>query len=131
MRFVRLAFLAAASSLAVACATGTQSSSDRPRGSRNVITQEQLAELPPEYNLYQAIRRLRPGWLRARGPSNMDGAAAIQVFLNNVRVGTADILETRPLDGVLELRFYSATDATTRWGTGVGAGAIEIITVRR
>ena len=126
----RLTLLFAVCFLVSACASGTQSSSQRPRGSRTVITQAELAELPPEMNAYQAVRRLRPTWLRARGPANFDGAAAIRVFMNGVHVGTVQFLETRPLDGITEIRFYNAADATTRWGSGVAAGAIEVITTQ-
>ena len=53
-----------------------------------------------------------------------------QIFLDGVQVGDVESLRSLRTDGVQELRFLSARDATTRFGTGYMAGVIEIITRR-
>ncbi len=124
----RLTLLFAVSSLVVSCAAGSQTDSARPRGSRTVISREELADLPAQQNVLQAVRRLRSTWLRTRGRSTAQGVNEIMVYSDGVRLGGLDILESRPLDGIVEIRFHNGRDATTRWGTGVGAGVIELIT---
>ncbi len=110
--------------LALSCASGGQTSG-RSTGSRNVITAEQLAGLTVEQNAYDAIRRLRSTWLRTR---SVDAATVPVVFVDNVRAGDLERLRTIPLEIVAELRYISAMDATTRWGTGYTGGVIEVIT---
>jgi len=127
----RLSLLFAVSSLVLSCAAGSQSDSPRPRGSsRTVITQEELAALPQQLSALDAVRRLRSTWLRTRGMAGMGSAQSVQIFVDNVHAGGVDFLNSRPLDGIVEMRFYSGTDATTKWGTGVGGGVIELITRR-
>ena len=48
--------------------------------------------------------------------------------MDNVRMGGVDFLLNIPLDRVTEIRYFDASDATTKWGTGVAGGAIEVIT---
>jgi hypothetical protein len=73
---------------------------------------------------YDAILRLRPAWLRTRGGSEGD----IRVYIDGVNAGDTQRLRVMSLDRVREMRRISASDATTRWGTGHTAGAIEVIT---
>jgi hypothetical protein len=51
--------------------------------------------------------------------------------MDNVHAGGVDFLEARSLDGIVEIRYFNGRDATTKWGTGVGGGVIELITLRR
>jgi hypothetical protein len=88
-----------------------------------VITAEELADLPYD-NAYDAIRYLRPQWLRRRAR----GAAADPVvFAGEIRIGDLERLLTVPLQDVGELRFINSRDATTRWGTGYRGGVIQVI----
>lgn len=132
MRYaLRLSLLLVISSLLTSCAAGSQTGSSRPSGSRNRITQEQLAELPVGLSCMDAVRRLRSSWLRVRGAAGLSSSQTVQVYVDNVHAGGLDFLNSRPLDGIVEIRYYSGTDATTKWGTGVGGGVIELITARR
>jgi hypothetical protein len=127
----RLTLLFAVSSIVLSCAAGSQSDSARPRGSsRNVITQEELAALPQQLSALDAVRRLRSTWLRTRGMAGMGAAQSVRIYVDNVHAGDVSFLEGRPLDGIVEMRYFGGTDATTKWGTGVGGGVIELITRR-
>jgi hypothetical protein len=129
----RLTVLFVVTSLIMSCASGSQTDSTRPRTSRNVISQEDLAELPPGATAMDAVRRLRSTWLRTRGMSGTGIASTqtVRVYIDNVHAGGLDLLEGRSLDGIVEIRYHSGRDATTKWGTGVGGGVIELITSRR
>lgn len=107
-----------------ACASsGTGSATS---ASRNVLTREDLLQTNAP-SLYDAIRRLRPRWLRPRGYTSTGQNEAVPVYRNNVRAGGLDYLVTVQVEAVEEVRYISASDATTRWGTGHAGGAIEVI----
>ena len=127
----RLTFLFVVSSLVLSCASGSPSdTAARPSSSRSVISSEELAALPGQLSCSDAVRRLRSTWLRTRGAASARGNLQVQVYMDNVRVGGIDFLQSRSLDGITEIRYFNGRDATTRWGTGVGGGVIELITRR-
>ena len=100
----------------------------RRRGGRNLIIRDELTG-QGFADLMVAIRRLRPAWLRTRASSTAGGvgASAPAVFIDNVRGGDLSRLETIDPDMVESIRFINSRDATTRWGTNMSAGAIEVI----
>ncbi len=121
MRTVRL-MLVVVIFAALGCAAGTQGGS-RSTSSRNVISAEQLAN-SLDRDVYDVIRRLRPAWLRPRG--NLVALA----FVDNTRLGDLEQLRSIAVEIVQEVRYYSATDATTRFGTGYPGGVVQVITKR-
>jgi outer membrane cobalamin receptor len=52
------------------------------------------------------------------------------VYVDNVRFGDLETLQSIPITGIAEIRYMSGPDATTRWGTGVLGGVIEVIRKR-
>lgn len=122
---LRYLALASVTALALgACVGGANvESASRPTRSRNVLTAQELAELPYD-NAYDAIRRLRPTWLQRRAGGQ---AAYPVVFIQDSRAGDLDRLRSIPLQDVAEIRFINARDATTRWGTGYRGGVIQVI----
>ena len=64
---VRLAAVVGLALLAAACASGGGSGDSGPRRDRNLITGEELTQTGELTTLFDAIRRLRPTWLRGRG----------------------------------------------------------------
>ena len=121
------ALLVAVPVLAVACATATQSEGDSPVSSRSRIVAEDLVSTN-ELMLYEAVQRLRPMWLRHRGPTTAMGTAPLVVYVDNVRAGTAEFLRDISVESVREVQYIDARDATTRWGTGVAGGVILVLT---
>jgi len=110
--------------LAVACAgSGSGSGSEGPRrGSANLITSAELQDVA-NLSAYEAIQRLRPIWLRPRS-----GSSGPVVFVDGAQMGDPNMLQSISAATVEEIRFRSASDATTRYGTGVTGGAIEVKT---
>lgn len=101
----------------------------RPARRSNVlITQQELRESSSR-DAYQAVQMLRPDWLRGRGSTTLLGTPPeVVVYLDGQRLGNKNTLSQLPTQGIKELRFFGATDATQRWGTGHGAGVIEVVT---
>ena len=91
----------------------------------NVLTGEQLAETQ-QTTVFDALRRLRPQWLRARGAARVSGNLTVSVFMGRQRMGNVDFLRTLDPQAVRELRFYTASEATTMFGIDNEGGVIAI-----
>jgi len=112
------------------CATGGGSSTSDVRRDPNLITAEELAEFSTG-TAQDAVRRLRPSWLRSRGTISGGGNASLpRVFVDGRDYGSTNSLGDFNVDSVAELEFMSATDATTRYGTGYAGGIIHLRTKR-
>jgi hypothetical protein len=128
-----------ASGLACGASTaGTASQSgaptSAPRSDRSTISAEELKETR-ETSLYNAIQRIRPDWLRSRGATSIQSGMAgnpgpdqIFVYQDVQRLGTIDILKSMNITQATSLKFYTASEAQMRFGTGNPNGAIQIIT---
>lgn len=82
----------------------------------------------PATNAYDLIAQLRPNWLHGRGAPNLrSGPQLPVVYLEDRRQGDLEVLRSFATAGIAELRFISATAATTRYGEGHGGGIIQII----
>lgn len=95
------------------------------------ITQQELRELGDVMVLTarQAIRRLRPTWLRPRS-STPRGRHTPVVFRDGMEVGDLTTLDEMDMREIMEFRYLSASDATNRYGTGYPGGVI-LVTSRR
>ena len=91
----------------------------------DVLTGEQLAETQQE-NVYEALRQLRPRWLRARGGGGATRTVTVSVYMGAQRMGNVDFLRSLDAQGIREIRFYTSSEATTRFGTDNVGGAIVI-----
>lgn len=119
--------------LAVSCASsGAPARSDsgvRTSRDRSVITLEEISESSVRDAL-QAVQQLRPDWLRTRGSTSIRSAepATVVVYVDGQRYGGAETLEQFTVGSFKQLRYYSATEATNRWGTGHSGGVIYLST---
>lgn len=130
LAFSRLVLTAAvfAACLAAAPAPAQEAQHPRTRVRGNLIKLEEI-ERSGATDTYELVRRLRPAWFRgARGASSLGSQPAVVVYLNGIRHGGPASLRDIPLGHVFEIRFLDASDATTRFGIGHGAGAIDVIT---
>jgi hypothetical protein len=101
------------------------------RSNSDVIT---AAEIRPgnHRDVYEAVQRLRPQFLRARGATSVRATTGEDnlpvVFLDEQRLGGPSTMRGLPIENVREIRYVAPRDATTRWGTGYPAGAIVVVT---
>ena len=108
-----------------------------PKGRANLITEEEIAFLGGTIQTaYGIVQRLRPAMLRVRsgnasqssdGGSTDVGANEIMVYLDNQKLGGVRALEDITLSQIKEIKYLSASDATTLFGTGNSAGAIQVV----
>ncbi len=109
--------------LVTACAAASQSS-DSPRRQRNLITAEELQSINA-ISVVAAVRRLRPQWVRTSGRRDEP-----VVYVDDFRAGHIAALDRLSIHDIAELRYLSASDATTRYGTGHDGGVILVRTKR-
>ena len=124
MRAFRIPFVLGLALLLAACATTSPPGTTVPSRSGDVISAGELRTVS-QFNVLEAIRRLRPTWLRVRSRS-----MPAVVFVDGVRRGGVEVLRDFRASEVVEIRRRSGTDATTLYGTGVGGGTIEVQTRR-
>lgn len=112
--------------LATACAGSGSASS---RSTSRVLTAEDLADVA-ELNCYQAVQRLRPGWLRTRGRVSFTAQQGIRLYVDGMARGYVDEMVSIRANAVEEIRYLSAPEATSRFGTDHVDGAI-LVTLKR
>jgi hypothetical protein len=131
MRHLIQASLVTALLLLPAAACGSRSTSagsSAPTARRDIIAREEL-DRGQWANAYEAVRNLRPQWLRVRGRDTINSEpGTVQVVLDDVRLGGVESLRTLPLTGVVYFQWMDGISASQRWGTGFGNGAIVIST---
>lgn len=122
MRLMRVALVC----LAAGCGTARSPTMAEPRNP-DVITAAEL-ERSGDITARQAIERLRPRFLRMRGPSSLQNADAdrLIVYVDNARIGGVEVLGQIHAFEIREIRYLSAPDATSRYGTGHSGGVIAI-----
>lgn len=129
MRFSsRVVVVAALLGPAAGCASAKHSADTAPRSDRNVLTSEQLQGQTYQ-NAYEAIQALRSTWLKPRGSDSFNTPSVVVVYLDNVKLGGVETLQSLQLSTVQSIRHYDASAAHARWGVGHASGAIQVITV--
>ena len=111
--------------LALLALAGCSSGGSRRDGtsrSRNVITADEIGTVQVA-NAYQLVERLRPHFLRPRGPAN-----ELVVYVDNLPLGGVPALTDVNIARVREVRFLDSREATTRFGGGHRSGAILVFT---
>lgn len=112
------------------CASGGSSDSGPPR-SGDTITAEDLAQLG-QVTLLQAVRELRPGWLRSRSMTSVNTTQANipQVILDRQPYGDWNALRDIPIIDVASIRYLPAREATTLYGPRFTGGVFDVRTKR-
>jgi hypothetical protein len=115
--------------LAEACVSAEGSSGIRR--DPDLIVAEELAE-HSTMMLADAIRQLRPRWLRVRGAPSIEfgGNRTVAVVVDGGAPQDWAILDSLRPDQVQSVRYHNASDATMRWGTGFPNGLVEVTTMR-
>jgi hypothetical protein len=129
-----LVLLAASLMLVPGCASSPAAGSGaaqaaRPRTDPDRITAEELANLDVQ-NALQAVQRLRPRFLQTHGggsTSITQGPQEVVVYVDQTRMGGPRALADIPITEVREIQYLNGPDATQRYGTGHGSGAIIVI----
>lgn len=126
----RFLYSLAAAALFGCASTGTNPSVSRQ--SSTVLTAEEISQAHADATTaYDAIARLRPNWLAAKGVTsgyyNADTQYA-QVFLDGQAYGGIGTLRNISAYNVGVVRYYDVTQAGARFGIkGGSSGVIEVM----
>lgn len=119
--------LLVAGALLTACSSGLQEVDAAPTGAVDTISRSEI-EAAAVRTVFEVVYKLRPEWLRTRARSASQGVDPIRVYLDNAYQGPAATLRDMIVDDIREIRHLTASDATTRYGTGHTSGAILVFT---
>lgn len=113
------------------CLAGHTNRASAPPDQRSLITYEELQSLTAA-NALDAVQALRSHWLRARASTLRSGGSMTlaEVFVDHQHFGPLESLRQLRTESLQEIRFISAPDATTRYGTGYTGGIIYVLTRR-
>ena len=129
MRQLHRAALALTVTAVAACGSAqstARQSSSTVRKSEASITAEEIATTPAN-NVYDAVQRLRPQWLTSTRIRGGAPGEELVVYLDGNRYGNLASLRQISVGGVQEVRYYNASEATNRFGTGHTGGAILVM----
>ncbi len=99
----------------------------RRTSAREISREEIAAGLGRFSTAYEIVRALRPNMLQSRGTPRPE-RPGIRVYRDGIPFGGVETLAMIPAREVLDVRWLSGIDATTRYGTGNSAGAIVVTT---
>ena len=113
--------------LVVAFAACTGSNSSRSSGGdSSTITQSEIQDARSMSSAYTLVQRLRPQWLRKRGPSSVENQGTILVYVDGNRYGPPSSLRDIDVVDIESLEFLSDNEATMRYGSGHDNGVILV-----
>ncbi len=109
----------------------------------NILTADEIEQANlTASNAYEVVEMLRPRWLAKREPLGRLPIAkgeyvpppdeeslrnvSIRVWVNGQNTGYGDYLKTIPLERIQEMRWYSANEAGSRFGSSEGEAVIEV-----
>ena len=101
----------------------TSAQPGRISASREVLSADELRTASGA-NALEVVQRLRPEFLRSRGPLH-----APKVFVDHMPIGGVSELRTIPVGGIREIRYLNARVATQEFGTGYSGGVIHVLSV--
>ena len=91
------------------------------------ITQAEIDEAGPS-SAYDLVQKLRPIWLRKRGPTSFTQEGDVVVYLDGTRMGLRESLRNISTANLAALEYLDARRATNRFGAGHVYGAILLMT---
>lgn len=101
----------------------------RPARASNVIIEEDIVRSEAT-DAYEIVQRLRPNWLRRRGPTSARSrqSGEVTVYVDGMHFGNAESLRNIPAGNVTTMTYFSAADATLRFGPRQSGAVIEVTT---
>jgi hypothetical protein len=119
--------LACAALLLSSAACASAANSQKSSSNDSIITHDEI-ENSRQPTLFDVVRALRPNWLRAAPTAvRSDQDTGIIVYLDAQRAGAIDVLRQLPSSAAESLRYFSASEAQSRFGLGNLNGVIQIV----
>lgn len=101
-----------------------------PSTNTSLITLQEIED-SHQPNLFDVVRAVRPMWLRQFSTTVQNGqVTGVSVYVDNQRVGGLEVLRDMTSTTATSLRFYTASEAQSRFGLGNLQGVIQVNTAR-
>jgi hypothetical protein len=96
-----------------------------------LITFEEIQQLHAR-DAYEVVARLRPNWITRRGPQSFQDPTAgqVNVFIDDVRVGGAELLRLLHAQDVASIRYMQDVEAAARFGSKTRGGGVILVRSR-
>ena len=130
MRLIRTALVLTLAAVgATACTPRAQSAS--PLAAHDFIAADELAH-STDLTLYDAIRRLRPNFLKPRGVAAYGApeTTVLTLYVDGQRMDSIDDLRRISCNEVAEVRFYEPQVANTKFAGHNNAGGAIAVTLK-
>lgn len=112
---------------AIVMVTGCASQPRATTGIRNLVTSAELSRAG-DVNLLDALRQVRPTFLEGRNNKpGVQGVAAVQVYVDGLRMEGLDYLRQIMARNVKEVRFLEPQQANARFGGNNNGGALVVV----
>lgn len=99
-----------------------------PTRQSDVLSRQEIEGAQGLTSAMDAIQRLRPRFFRNSGPRSLRATeSGPSVRIDNEMVGGVEALRSIAISEIQEVRFYSAVDATARFGGINGRPVIHIV----
>ena len=127
--FVFLLFVPACRTASPGPQSPTQLAASASRTSADVLGRAEIQSVRVN-DAYEAVVRFRPEFLSRRSMTAVAylGGALPVVYVNGVRQGGAEVLRSIPAGTVVEIRYLSATAASSQFGPYHAAGVLAVRT---
>ena len=114
--------------LTTSCAGGGRGGAHEPTPRSDLLSADEL-RAGHWRNAYEAVSSLRGRWLQSRGHDTIMGKpVAVQVHLDDVRLGGVETLREIPVIEIAYIQFFDPATASARWGLDHSQGAIYVST---
>ena len=123
-----------------ACANGLAGA---PHTAAGAVTRDHTVidaidmESLPVANLYEAVEKLHPEWIRGRQTNrasrDRDGqilAGQAELFIDGARQGSIELMRSMQVKDVATVKFYSASAAQAKFGMGNMTTVIALTTAK-
>lgn len=97
----------------------------------DIIRRDELSK-SSALNAYEAVQRLRPQFFRSRGRTSIirQQSTTPTVILDDRPLGDVSYLRDLAVSTIYEIRYLTASQAQTKYGSGYPGGAIVVISAR-
>ena len=75
---------------------------------------------------YDLVSKLRPSWVRNRGPDSFENPGDVQVYVDGTRLGDVGLLRTLPTHGIERVEWIDPVSAAGRWGLNHAHGVVYV-----
>lgn len=97
------------------------------------LTAADFARVPSASTALDAVRQLRPLFLRPRPGSNAlrNQPGVVAVYIDNLYAGNLDVLQTLPPSAIERMHYLQRTDAMTFAGSATAGDGFIMVTLKK